>query len=100
MFNEYSDCDSAGVTRHAYRRLRERNGWNKKASNRMVSKIYETGLRKDDIKGYVRMWLKHLDSDNDREYVVYGNYIYIFLDKNLLTAFPIPSKEFIKKYYY
>ena len=32
------------ITKHAYTRMKERNGWNKKAATRMVSKIYNDGL--------------------------------------------------------
>lgn len=35
------------ITKHAYTRMKERNGWNKKATVRMVSRIYNKGMRPD-----------------------------------------------------
>lgn len=33
------------ITKHAYTRMKERNGWNKKAATRMISHIYSDGIR-------------------------------------------------------
>ena len=45
------------ITKHAYTRMKERNGWNKKAATRMVSHIYSDGIRTEQIKVYFKGWV-------------------------------------------
>lgn len=45
------------ITKHAYTRMKERNGWNKKADTRMVSRIYSDGIRPEQVKGYLKKWV-------------------------------------------
>ena len=85
------------ITTHAYLRLKERNGWNKKTSNRMIDKIYETGLRTPEIKGYLKTWLSALTSHSiiENEFVLYGKSLYIFRDKMLITVLHVPPRTHI-----
>ena len=83
------------ISKHAYQRIKERNGWNKKTADRMIKKIYVDGLRKEQIKGYKKQWFMHKEdsSDKNKEYVVYGDYVYIFSNNVLITTFPMPCRQ-------
>ena len=88
------------ITKHAYMRLKERNGWNKKTSDRMIQKVFADGLRYDNIKGYIRIWLKEYGYSDNSDYVLYGRYIYIFKDNCLITSFPVPNRETVRNRYF
>ena len=83
------------ISKHAYCRLKERNGWNKKASDRMLQKIYKEGLRPDEVKGYLKGWVnkKRESFENTREFVLFGEKLYVFLNGRMLTVLPIPSRR-------
>ncbi len=89
------------ITEHAYKRIRKRNGWSKKTINRMIARIYVNGLRPDDVKGYKKKWIIHKTSRDEKndEYVLYGDYIYIFNNRVLLTSYSLPCKERVLKRY-
>ena len=88
------------ITKHAYDRLKERNGWNRKASDRMIMRVFTEGLRSESIKGYVRIWLKEYGYSDASNYILYGKSIYIFKDNYLITGFPIPNREAVKNRYF
>ena len=66
------------ITKHAYTRMKERNGWNKKAATRMVSRIYNDGMRPSQVKGYLKSWVnnKYKYSNDGDEYVLFLLKIY------------------------
>ena len=41
------------ISEHAYMRMKERNGWSRKAAARMIDKVYQKGLRPEQVKGYL-----------------------------------------------
>ena len=92
---ELDDDASICVSKHAYERLRERNGWNRKTCNRMISRIYESGVRSKNVKGYLHIWLKNHIEDNC-EYVIYGQNLFVFSNKILVTAYPVPNKSWVR----
>lgn len=83
------------ITKHAYTRMKERNGWNKKAATRMVSRIYSDGMRPDQVKGYLKSWLntKYEYRNDGDEYVLFGDKLYIFNGMTMLTVLPIPTRS-------
>jgi len=86
------------VTKHGYKRLRERNGWNKKTADRMLIKIYNDGLDLRDISNTCKEWAmevgrQHSDSD---VYKIYGDKVYVFKYTTLITTLFIPA-NIIKK---
>ncbi|QFJ55271.1 hypothetical protein [Pseudobutyrivibrio xylanivorans] len=85
------------ITKHAYSRLKERNGWNKKASDRMIPKVYVNGLRPEQIKGYLKNWVitKYEYSNERDEYVLFGDKLYIFNNKTMLTVLPTPARSYL-----
>ena len=83
------------ITKHAYTRMKERNGWNKKAATRMVSRIYSDGVRPEQVKGYLKKCLntKYEYRNDGDEYVLFGNKLYIFNGMTMLTVLPIPTRS-------
>ncbi|MCR4610575.1 MAG: hypothetical protein K5644_01630 [Lachnospiraceae bacterium] len=89
------------ISEHAYKRMKERNGWNRKTANRMIKRIYINGQRPDEVKGYIKIWIVHKLGqvrEND-EYVLYGDYVYIFNNNVLVTSFRQPCREKVLKHY-
>ena len=85
------------ITKHAYTRMKERNGWNKKAATRMVSRIYNDGIRPEQIKGYLKNWVhtKYEYSNLGNEYILFGDKLYIFNGKTMLTVLPTPARSYL-----
>ena len=82
------------ITDHAYKRMKERNGWNKKAASRMAERAFERGK---DLKGtdnhLVRLWAMNRTKDNDGIYKLYGKDVFIFHSRVLVTVFPCPDAD-------
>ena len=92
------------VTKHAEKRIRERQGLNKKACERMAKMAYEKGLIHEDKKGTLNKYLIHKENvhktaTKDRVAKIYGEYLYIFDGNTLITTFGVPNeiKPMIKK---
>ena len=83
------------ISRHAYARMKERNGWNKRTAERMVDRIYMDGLRPEQVKGYLKGWInrKYEKSNTGDEYVLFGEMLYIFNGRFMLTVLPTPSRS-------
>lgn len=81
-------------TEHAKDRLKERNGWSKKASERMMKKILEDGEDMEVKKGYLGNWARAKKKENENHtFVLYGTQVYIFDENTLITVFPTPSRQ-------
>lgn len=79
--------DCIYISRHAFDRMRERNGWNKKTSLRMIKKVYDTGLNPDEVKGEYKSWIKERAKKHPEVIMkFYGQMLYIFDNKVLVTA--------------
>ena len=84
------DKDTVFISEHAMIRMKERNGWTRKTSVRMVKKIYETGLDPKQMKGKRATWaMRHSSGNCDLRY--YGDFLYIFRDNILVTVIPEPQ---------
>ena len=80
------------VTRHAKKRLHEREGTKKSAAYRKASLVLERGHRLTELKGRLRRWAEGKnDRDNNADnMIVYGDKLYIFHRDKLITVFQIP----------
>lgn len=85
------------ITRHAYKRGKERLGLNRKAIKRMVRKALKEGENHKDAKGAFKRYLDsvYFSHRNANNLKVYGHHIYLFRDSTLITIYHVPSK-FIK----
>lgn len=93
------------ITRHAKKRLKERNGFNKKSMQRMADRAYEKGIPLSETKGQLHKWVtsvyfRNTEVNNLR---IYGDKLYLFRDNILITILQVPQKyvndmeAFIKK---
>ena len=87
------------ISKHAYRRMKERNGWNKKTSDRMLRRIYTEGLRPSQVKGYLKGWVngKTEYAGEENEFILFGDKLYIFNENIMLTVLPVPSRAYLLK---
>ena len=94
---EYEENISLSISKHAYDRLKERNGWSKKTANRMLQKIYDYGVRPEDVKGYLKSWINRKADmfDDDREFVLFGEKLYIFYEGTMITVLPVPTRSYL-----
>ena len=88
------DPETVYISDHAIKRLKERNGWTKKASVRMVRKIYDEGLAPEDVRGRYASWVRQKDEQKGRndKLLLYGENLYIFNNNTLVTVIPTPRK--------
>ena len=85
------------ITKHAYIRMKERNGWNKKSARRMVSRIYSNGIRPEQVKGYLKGWVntKYKNRNDGDKYVLFGDKLYVFNGMTMLTVLQTPAKGYL-----
>lgn len=87
------------ISRHAYQRMKERNGWNHRTADRMAVKIYQKGIRAEDKKGYIGVLARKCDNyhkqrgERKSEYIIYGKQIYVFSDKVMVTVLTEPKRS-------
>ena len=98
-YDAVDNCENEGlvISKHAYMRMKERNGWSKKTSNRMIRRIYTKGLRPDQVKGYLKGWVKDKAdyAGGESEYILFGEKLYIFNENIMLTVLPVPSRAYL-----
>jgi len=79
--------DCVFISRHAFDRMKERNGWNKKTAIRMIKKVYDFGVDPENVKGEYRAWIKHRESKYpDSVLKMYGQNLYVFKNNILITV--------------
>ncbi len=82
------------LTNHAIDRARERMGLDRKALKRHVKTVREKGLTLSETKGSLQQYLQsRLDKESpDSTAKVYGEYVYIFYGKQLVTLYRLPAR--------
>lgn len=99
FLQDYKCGDGFYVTEHALKRVKERTGWNRRAALRMIKKAYENGEKHLPKEHYLCTWVASKAARENAEqnnYVLYGEYLFIFKKKTLITVLRVPSKEKIK----
>ena len=81
--------DGLTITRHAYRRARERLGWSKQALDNMTPKVWKHGLPPDQAPGETRRWMltKLSRSESGNRALLHGQFLFIFGEKQLITVY-------------
>lgn len=82
------------LTIHACERARQRYRWNSQTLSRMAIKAFETGLKRKNTKGYLKIyldksWEKYSKNPNFR---LHGEIIFVFCNNKLVTLWPLPAK--------
>lgn len=83
-----------GVTAHAKKRLKERCGVTKNSALKMAERAYNKGIAFEnastELKKYISsVYLCHGKTCNNIR--IYGNMVYIFDNRTLITVYPIPG---------
>lgn len=75
------------ISKHAFERMKQRNGWNKKTAIRMVQRVYDEGLNPEEAPIEYRAWtMWQAKNHPDDLFKFYGQMLYIFADKVLVTV--------------
>ena len=82
------------ITEHAYKRAKERCGWNKKALNRMLERICTDGTNHNEVSGKLKRYIDkvYLTHKNASAFKIFGSYLFIFSSNRLLTVYNVPHK--------
>ena len=90
------ESEKVYMSDHAMNRLKQRNGWNRTTSLRMVQRIYDEGIAPEDVKGYLAKWVKNKNSEiNPGDCLrLYGDVLYVFHRNTLITAYQAPKRGF------
>lgn len=82
---------SITITRHAYRRSKERLSLNKSAVENLTRKAMRYGLRYRDTEGDIRNYVDSLYGDrNPSQFRIYGDFCFLIANDRLITIFRIP----------
>lgn len=90
-------ANSVAVTRHAEKRIRQRLGINKSATERAAEKAMKYGITHKDSKGSLHryldsVFLAYRKANNLR---VYNRNVYLFGGTTLITVIPLPSNLWV-----
>ncbi len=87
------DKSGAVVTKHAEKRIRQRLGINKRATDRAADKALQFGITHAEAKGKLCRYLDGLFLLNRRpnNLRVYNHAVYLFRDTKLITVLPLPK---------
>lgn len=86
--------DTVYLSDHSLERMKERAGWNKSASIRMVKKAIDYGKPVSEVNGRLGAWLRNQNQKQENEnhwYRLYGDYVFIFSKNVLVTVIHKPS---------
>lgn len=84
------------LTNHAEKRLKERNGLNKKSMQRIADRAYDKGVPRKKTKGRLRKWIDkaYYKTETPMDVKLYGDKLYIFTadgNKALVTVLFVPQ---------
>lgn len=81
------------VSRHAFQRIRERCGLNKKSAERLAQKAFDNGIRHGQTKGNLYKWVtaQYFKNENIDNLIIYGDNLYLFDGYTLVTVFRVPN---------
>lgn len=82
------------VTRHGGRRMRQRLGIPKKATEKNAQRALQSGIRHAETVGALNNYLHtlYVEHGNANNLRVWCNYVYVFCDERLITVFQLPQK--------
>ena len=84
-------------TTHAHLRARQRNGWSRATTARMLERVFYAGVDATDCKGELRRYLATLPHDAAHQCArIYGEQVYLFSrnepdEAALVTVYHLPA---------
>ena len=84
--------DEITVSKHAYKRMKERCGWNKSAALRMAHRAYEKGIKYSDVTGRLRRYIdsEHYRTEANADIRLYGYFVFVYCGNHLITVYGVP----------
>lgn len=81
------------ITKHAFKRAKERLGLGRKAFNRMCSRTMEIGKQHIDIKGNLHKWVTSIvmQKTYKPKVYLYSDFMLICLGDKVITVLKIPN---------
>ncbi len=80
------DSESFFISDHAYKRAKERLGWNKNTTRRMLEKVITNGIYGTEVKGTYKPFVMARKRNHEVENIIlYGDTAFIFNKKILVT---------------
>lgn len=78
-------------------RVKKRLGLPTKAIPRQVNNAYSRGRKREEFKGPIRkyldfLWYKGRNTQAATDIIVYGNAIFLFAGRILVTSWPLPAR--------
>ena len=86
------DANKVAISNHAFERAQERLSLNPKSFIKMVDKAYQKGIKESELVGDFASYINELRGEREQEVRIYGEFIYIFVNKLLVTVYVCPSK--------
>ena len=86
------------ISEHAMQRAKERLGWNRSTTMRMMEKVVAEGKTPEEADAYLRPWLKIRKArmDKNEKMVIYGQALFIFQGNMFVTVLNLPCKSKIQ----
>lgn len=82
---------SRKVSKHGRRRMQERGGITKGISEKMASRVYHHGIRKEDTTGELRTWIDGRNLRAGKTARIYGRMLFILHGQTVITTIRIPD---------
>ena len=81
------------ITKHAYKRAKERCGLKRKSLDRILTIAIERGLTQEDCKGFLLKWVNHVyvSYENGSNMRIYGEHLFICDHWQLITIYLVPN---------
>ena len=86
------DANKVAISNHAFERAQQRLSLNPKSFIKMVDKAYQKGIKESELVGDFASYINELRGERKQEVRIYGEFIYIFMKKVLVTVYVCPAK--------
>lgn len=86
--------NSIRLTKHACKRARQRYRWNSQTLNRIALRAFESGLKSNNTKGYLKNYLDQTSEEHCRtsNLRLYGETVFVFYNNILITLWALPPE--------
>ena len=81
------------VTKHAYKRAKERLSWSRHTLDRMAERAFYEGFTHKDVQSALKKYCDrlYLEGKNANNLRIYGENIFLFHDEVLITVFRLSN---------
>mgnify|MGYP006323525025 FL=1 len=88
-------CENVRLTEHAYKRMKERLGYNRKTAERIAKRAIQCGVESGKSSGQLDKYIIHNEISEDRNVFVFGEAVYVYSKHEdarvLITVLHLPQ---------